>query len=50
MVLALKGSLLLTGLPLLVVLTALLALAPREIAAQQPPQPEIVTLPVGGMT
>ena len=45
-----KGFLLLTGLAILVALTGLSALAPREVAAQQPPQPQIVTLPVAGMT
>ncbi len=46
-----KGSLLLAGLlPILVALTAPLAIAPREIAAQQTPQPQLVTIPVSGMT
>ena len=45
-----KGYLLLTALTILMMLTALLALTAREIAAQQPPQPQVVTLPVTGMT
>lgn len=46
-----RGFLLLAGLlPLLATLTALLALVPREIAAQQPPQPQLITIPVSGMT
>ena len=45
-----RGFPLLTGLAILVTLTALLALAPGEITAQEPPQSETVTLPVAGMT
>ena len=45
-----KGFLLLTGLALLVALTALLALVPAETRAEQPPQAETVTIPISGMT
>ncbi len=46
-----KAFLLRAGLlPLLVALAALLALAPKEIAAQQPTPTQLVTIPVSGMT
>lgn len=45
-----KGILSLAGLLLMVILAALLAPASREIAAQQTPSSQIVTIPVSGMT